>query len=77
MNIKGIEQYQFVQNELAKITLNLHTSNELSPNLQSQLQEKISRDIDPGLSLEINPVNEIKRTVSGKHRFVISHCQKR
>ena len=70
--VKGINQYQFVQNELNRITLNIDAASGLAPGLQTSLQQRITNEIDKHMTLEINQVNEIKRTRSGKHRFVIN-----
>lgn len=70
--INGIRQYQFIQTELDKIILNINTTTELESGLQATLQQKIHNDIDPQLQFEISQSNEIKRTVSGKYRFVVS-----
>ena len=70
--IKGIKQYQFIQSELDKIILNIHASDKLNDHIQAGLQQKIRLEIDPDMQLEIIQSDEIKRTVSGKYRFVIS-----
>ncbi len=71
-DVNGINQYQFVQNELNKITLNIDAAPKLAHGLQRSLQQRITNEIDKHMTLEINQVNEIKRTRSGKHRFVIN-----
>ena len=68
-----IKQYQYIQNELDKITLNLVATKRLGMATEQSLKECIRRDIDGNMALEINYVDEIKRSVSGKHRFVISN----
>ena len=70
-----IKQYQYIQSELDKITLNIVSSTRLRTDVLDSLQEKLRRDIDDNLLLKINFVDEIKRTVSGKHRFVISNLE--
>lgn len=69
----GIRQYQFIQTELDKITLNINASSDLDGRLLNAIQQKIHNDIDPDMRLEITQTDEIQRTVSGKHRFVISN----
>jgi len=69
----GIRQYQFIQSEVDKITLNIVSPCSLHVETTNILQERIRRDIDEKMLLEINYVNDIKRSVSGKHRFVISN----
>lgn len=69
--LTGIKQYQFIQDETDKITLNLVSSSRLSSGILSSLDGKIRTEVDENMVLEVNYVDEIKRTVSGKHRFVI------
>ena len=38
---------------------------------ENSLRERIRREVDAGMTLEVNHVDAIRRTVSGKHRFVI------
>jgi phenylacetate-CoA ligase len=68
----NIKQYQYIQTEAGKITLNIVCPEKLGAETVSLLQSNVRRDIDEAFLLEINYVDEIKRTVSGKHRFVIS-----
>ena len=69
-----IEQYQFVQEEPDKIVLNVVATAPLAPEVGTRLQERIHADVDAHLELKLNYAAEIPRTVSGKHRFVISAC---
>jgi len=41
----------------------------------TRLKESERRDIYENMVLEINHVDEIKRSISGKHRFVISNLK--
>ena len=70
--LADIQQYQFIQSEPDKITLNLVSPSGLSSEAISSLRARVRRDVDENMVLEINRVDEIKRTISGKHRFVIS-----
>ena len=67
-----ISQYQYIQEALNKITLNIVASRPAENDFIASLGERIHREVDGNMSLEINYVAEIKRTSSGKHRFVIS-----
>lgn len=69
-----IDQYQFVQNDARTITLNVVAAAPLAPEALATLRESIRRDVDADMQLQFNYVADIARTVSGKHRFVISHC---
>jgi len=67
-----IRQYQYIQNDLNKITLNIVSPTPLGQENETSIRESIHRDIGKNILLEINYVEEIRRSVSGKHRFVIS-----
>jgi phenylacetate-CoA ligase len=73
--VHGIQQYRFMQTERAKIRLSIQPTSSLDPRLQPALQDKIQRELDPQLSLEVVEVDKIERTSSGKHRFVINNMQ--
>ncbi len=66
-----IEQYQFVQNAAGEIILNVVAAAPLDAAIVAMLSDSLRRDA--GLSFELDYVSEIERTVSGKHRFVISN----
>lgn len=67
-----ISQYQFVQEDPDKITLNVVCDSPLEPATLASLVARIREDVDPGMIFKLNHVAEIRRSVSGKHRFVIS-----
>ena len=71
--LADIKQYQFIQSEPDKITLNLVSPSRLSAETLTSLRARVRREVDENMVLEINHVDEIKRTLSGKHRFVISN----
>jgi phenylacetate-CoA ligase len=71
----NIKQYQYLQTEPGKICLNIVSAEKLPTETEKSLQHSIRRDIDENMLLEINYVDEIRRSVSGKHRFVISHLK--
>ncbi len=66
-----IRQYQWVQTALDRLELNLVAAEPLSAEVLASLRASLTRDVDPALRLEVHHVDEIPRTVSGKHRFVI------
>ncbi len=66
-----IRQYQWVQHDLDRLTLNLVAAHPLSAETLAVLHASIRRDVDAQLVLEVNYLDDIPRTVSGKHRFVI------
>ncbi len=69
-----IEQYQFVQETPELIVLSLVAAAPLDAATTAVLRENIRRDVDAGTELRVDYVAEIPRSVSGKHRFVISRC---
>jgi phenylacetate-CoA ligase len=70
-----IRQYQYIQSALDKITLNIVSPGKLGIDTINSLKESLRRDIDENMQLEINYVAEIKRSISGKHRFVINNLK--
>ena len=66
-----IRQYQWVQRDLDRVTLNLVCPERLGAETLAALGESIRRDVDAGMVLEVNYLDDIPPTVSGKHRFVI------
>jgi phenylacetate-CoA ligase len=72
---KSIRQFQWVQRDFDRITLNLVVSETLSTemlaNLSKQIGTQIRHKMEDEVMLEVNLVAEIPRTLSGKHRFVI------
>lgn len=66
-----IKQYQWVQRDLERLTLNLVASHALDPDTLASLTAHLQRDVDAHMVLEVNYLDDIPRTVSGKHRFVI------
>jgi phenylacetate-CoA ligase len=66
-----IRQYQWVQTGLDRIVLNLVASERLNTEMQAKLIDKIRQAMGADVMLEVNYLDEIPRTVSGKQRFVI------
>lgn len=69
-----IEQYQFVQERPDEIVLDIVAAAPLDAEAGARLQQRIRSDVDAHMQLRLNYVGAIPRTVSGKHRFVISRC---
>ena len=66
-----IAQYQWVQRDPGRLALNLVAPRPPDTATLAFLEAHIRQDVDPQMVLEVNCLNEIPRTVSGKHRFVI------
>ena len=69
--LEGIKQYQFVQTDLDKMTLDIQATRNLTSDEQRNIQTRLAHDVDPYIVLEIRHVEAIPRAHSGKHRFVI------
>ncbi|OGU20273.1 MAG: hypothetical protein A2580_07090 [Hydrogenophilales bacterium RIFOXYD1_FULL_62_11] len=69
--LKQVRQYQWVQRAPDRITLNLVAAERLDEAALATLQAHLHRDVDARMTLEVNYLDEIPRTRSGKHRFVI------
>jgi hypothetical protein len=54
-----------------RLALNLVCPERLGAATLAALGEGLRREVDGGMALEVNYLDEIPRTVSGKHRFVI------
>jgi phenylacetate-CoA ligase len=63
-----VDAYQFVQEAPGRVTLRLAGA-PLAEATATQMKQAVAAE---GLLLEIETVPEIERTISGKHRFVIS-----
>lgn len=70
-----LRQYQWVQHDLDRLSLNVVAAAPLSGETLSALRENLRRDVDAAMRLEVNYLDEIPRTASGKHRFVIGMAQ--
>lgn len=66
-----IRQYQWVQRDLDQLELNLVAPQPLGTDTLASLEASIRRDVDALMALKVNYLDDIPRTVSGKHRFVI------
>ncbi len=66
-----IRQYQWRQRDLQTIRLNLVASDPLSAETLAAMREKVRHAMGGEVTLEVNYLDEIPRTLSGKHRFVI------
>ncbi len=65
-----IRQYQWVQRDLGQLELNL-VAQPLGSETLASLEASIRRDVDARMVLKVHYLDDIPRTVSGKHRFVI------
>ena len=70
-----IRQYQWVQHDPNRITLNLVASSPLNAETPASLQARLHSEVDAQMALDVNYLDAIPRTASGKHRFVIGMKQ--
>ena len=68
---KAVRQFQWVQRDFDRMSLNLVVDEPLSAETLAGLRGKICLKLEDAVALEVNTLDEIPRTVSGKHRFVI------
>jgi phenylacetate-CoA ligase len=68
---KSVRQFQWVQRDLDHIVLNLVASEKLSAETLAALTASLRLKMEDAVTLEVNLLDEIPRTLSGKHRFVI------
>jgi phenylacetate-CoA ligase len=66
-----IRQYQWQQTAPDRIVLSVVAAAPLGDEAARSIQESIRRDVDATMNFELRQVDEIPRTASGKHRFVI------
>lgn len=66
-----VQQFQWIQRAPDRIELNVVASQPLDASVQAALSETLCRKLEDRVTLQVNRVEEIPRTVSGKHRFVI------
>ena len=69
--IPGIAQMQIVQESIEKIRLNIVPDECFRENTSEQLISYFGDLFGKGVSIEINPVEEIKPGKSGEYRFSI------
>jgi phenylacetate-CoA ligase len=66
-----IRQYQWQQTAPDRMLLSVLASPALSDEFVIGLQTRLRAEVDAGMALEVRHVEEIPRSASGKHRFVI------
>lgn len=71
-HLPQIRQFQCIQSAPDQLTLNLVIAGELPADIAATLGARIASDLDPRMNFALNTVDEIPRTASGKHRYVIN-----
>ncbi|MBU0753416.1 MAG: hypothetical protein KJ787_14135 [Gammaproteobacteria bacterium] len=70
--IGPIRQYQFVQTALDRMVLKLVSERPLDGVALEAMRQKVRRDVDGAMLIEVNYVDAIPRSASGKHRFIVA-----
>jgi phenylacetate-CoA ligase len=70
--VEGISSFQVVQEELGKLLLRLVTDEKFDDEAGSKLTAAIKEKCGQDMTVEIEKVDEIPLTGTGKHRFVVS-----
>jgi phenylacetate-CoA ligase len=74
--VNGINQSQIIQEHVDKLTLKLVTDDRFTRNEEKSLIENLRYRLGDMIIFNIEYVNDIPRTKSGKFRWVISHVPK-
>ena len=69
--LRQIDGYQWVQTDIDRIVLNLVAAQRLSAENLASIERRIRADVDGQMRFQVNYLDDIPRTGSGKHRFVI------
>ncbi|MBT7307672.1 MAG: phenylacetate--CoA ligase family protein [Gammaproteobacteria bacterium] len=68
--VEGIHHFQFRQQKIEQITLQVEMEQALSPPVKQRLLALFAEQVTPSITLEVERVEHIERGASGKHRFV-------
>jgi phenylacetate-CoA ligase len=72
-SIKGVKNFQIIQNSINEIELKIITNNEYNSDDKAKIEKIIKDKCGDEIKIKINHVNKIPLTKSGKRRFVISN----
>jgi phenylacetate-CoA ligase len=70
--IQGINRFQIIQEEYGKLLLRLIVNNQYNEKEKENMIKKIKEKCGEDMAIDIELVDEIPLTESGKHRFIIS-----
>jgi len=71
--VKGIRQYQVIQREYGCLTVKLVAGPRFGEEEKDELRRRVRENCGEEMKLDIDIVDEIPLSESGKHRFIISH----
>ncbi|MDZ7859584.1 MAG: AMP-binding protein [Candidatus Krumholzibacteriota bacterium] len=70
--VQGINKFQVIQEEYGKLLLRLIVTNQYNEKGKAKLIKKIKENCGEDMNIDIELVDKIPLTESGKHRFIIS-----
>ncbi|WP_272701660.1 phenylacetate--CoA ligase family protein [Desulfovibrio sp. Fe33] len=76
--VKGVSAFQYRQTERSRIDLHIVRGqgfSEESAATVNGLEQRIRRDVSPAFSLEVRYVDDIPKTVGGKHRYIVCEVE--
>ncbi|WFS61587.1 hypothetical protein LF599_13025 [Pseudodesulfovibrio thermohalotolerans] len=76
--VKGVSAFQYRQTERSRIDLHIVRGqgfSEESAATVNGLEERIRRDVSPAFSLDVRYVDDIPKTVGGKHRYIVCEVE--
>ena len=71
-NVKGIEQYQILQEDFGKITINIVINDNFSDSEKKEMLNRVYKYCGNNMKVNIQIVSNIPLTSSGKRRIIIS-----
>jgi len=72
LNVKGVNQFQVIQEEMNKLQIKIVKSDEFNENEINQIIKTIQKDLGEDLEIDVEYVKEINKTKTGKHRVTVS-----
>ncbi|MDI6452382.1 phenylacetate--CoA ligase family protein [Peloplasma aerotolerans] len=70
-----VSEYQIIQHSIGEITINLIPLTEFTENDKKGIESKITAAVNGKLVVHIHLTNEIKKTIRGKHKFLIQNIK--
>lgn len=70
--VKGVQQFQVIQEELGEVILALVPTDEFSEESRRQIAAKVSEACGPQMRIRFDLKRSLRKAPGGKHRFVVS-----
>jgi phenylacetate-CoA ligase len=74
-NLKGFEEYQIIQKRKDKLLIKLVKGKNFNEAELDFFISTIKKNVGDQMNIELQFVNKIESTISGKHRHVVSEIQ--